>query len=48
MKTKVGLWIDHGKAIIVTVTDQGEKMNRLLEAATQIALSFRNYTERLK
>jgi hypothetical protein len=24
MKTKVGLWIDHRKAIIVAVTDQGE------------------------
>ena len=24
MKTKVGLWIDHRRAIIVTVSDQGE------------------------
>ena len=24
MKTKVGLWIDHRKAVIVTLTDQGE------------------------
>jgi hypothetical protein len=26
MKTSVGLWIDHRKAIIVTVTDKGEEM----------------------
>jgi hypothetical protein len=26
MKTKVGLWIDHRKAIIVTVTDEGEEI----------------------
>ncbi len=25
MKTKVGLWIDHRKAIIVAVTDKGEE-----------------------
>jgi hypothetical protein len=26
MKTSVGLWIDHKKAIVVTVTDKGEEM----------------------
>ena len=26
MKTKVGLWIDHRKAIIVAVTDKGEEI----------------------
>ena len=26
MKTNVGLWIDHRKAIVVTVTDKGEEM----------------------
>jgi hypothetical protein len=26
MRTKVGLWIDHRKAIIVSVTDKGEEV----------------------
>jgi hypothetical protein len=26
MRTKVGLWIDHRKALIVAVTDKGEEM----------------------
>jgi hypothetical protein len=26
MKTRVGLWIDHKKAIIVTVTDKGDEI----------------------
>jgi hypothetical protein len=26
MKTKVGLWIDHKKAVIVAVTDKGEEI----------------------
>jgi hypothetical protein len=26
MKTKVGLWIDHRKAIVVTITDKGEEI----------------------
>lgn len=26
MKTRVGLWIDHRKAIVVTVTDKGEEI----------------------
>ena len=30
MKTKVGLWIDHGKAIVVTVTDKGEEMGLII------------------
>ena len=30
MRTKVGLWIDHRKAIIVTVTDKGEEMGLVI------------------
>jgi hypothetical protein len=30
MKTTVGVWIDHRKAIIVAVTDQGEEIEVLL------------------
>ena len=30
MKTRVGLWIDHKKANIVTVTDKGEKMGLIV------------------
>ena len=30
MKTKVGLWIDHRKATIVTVTGKGEEMGLIL------------------
>ena len=30
MKTKVGLWIDHRKATIVTVTDKGEEMGLII------------------
>ena len=30
MKTKVGLWIDHRKASIVTVTDKGEEMGLIV------------------
>lgn len=26
MRTKVGLWIDHRKALIVAVTDKGEEI----------------------
>jgi hypothetical protein len=26
MRTKVGLWIDHRKALVVTVTDKGEEI----------------------
>jgi hypothetical protein len=29
MKSKVGLWIDHRKAVIVTVTDEGEKTKQI-------------------
>jgi hypothetical protein len=32
MRTKVGLWIDHRKAIVVTVTDQGEEMGLVISA----------------
>jgi hypothetical protein len=32
MKTKVGLWIDHRKAIIVTVTDQGDETTFVISA----------------
>src|SRR5512147_618954 len=30
MTTKVGLWIDHRKAIIVAVTDQGEEVGLII------------------
>ncbi|UKP01168.1 hypothetical protein [Nostoc sp. UHCC 0870] len=30
MKTKVGLWIDHRKAIVVTVTEKGEEINEII------------------
>ncbi|MFH1114261.1 MAG: hypothetical protein V1792_10095 [Pseudomonadota bacterium] len=33
MKTKVGLWIDHRKAIIVTVADKGEEIRLTISKA---------------
>ena len=30
MRTKVGLWIDHRKAIVVTVTDEGEEIGLII------------------
>ena len=30
MRTKAGLWIDHRKAIIVTVTDKGEEIGLIV------------------
>ena len=30
MRTKVGLWIDHRKAIVVTVTERGEEMGLII------------------
>jgi hypothetical protein len=33
MKAKVGLWIDHRKAIVVTVTDKGEEMGLIISRA---------------
>ena len=30
MKTKVGLWIDHKKAIVVAVTDKGEEIGMVI------------------
>src|SRR4030043_2392070 len=30
MKTKVGLWIDHRKALIVAVTDKGEEISLII------------------
>lgn len=30
MRTKVGLWIDHRKAIIVAVTDKGEEIRLII------------------
>jgi len=29
MKSKVGLWIDHRKAVIVTITDKGEETKQI-------------------
>ena len=33
MKTKVGLWIDHRKAIVVAVTDKGEELALIISKA---------------
>jgi len=33
MKTTVGLWIDHRKAIIVAVTGKGEEMGLVISKA---------------
>jgi hypothetical protein len=33
MKTNVGLWIDHRKAIVVTVTDKGEELELIISRA---------------
>ncbi len=33
MKTAVGLWIDHRKAVIVAVTDKGEEMGLVISKA---------------
>jgi hypothetical protein len=30
MSTKVGLWIDHRKAIVVAITEQGEKIEEIV------------------
>ena len=30
MRTKVGLWIDHRKAIIVAITDEGEEIELII------------------
>jgi stalled ribosome rescue protein Dom34 len=30
MKSNVGLWIDHRKAVIVSLTDKGEKTRRII------------------
>ena len=32
MKTKVGLWIDHRKAIVVAITDKGEQKGLIIFA----------------
>jgi hypothetical protein len=32
MKKKVGLWIDHRKTIVVSVTDKGEEMGLIISA----------------
>jgi hypothetical protein len=33
MRTKVGLWIDHRKAIVVAVTDKGEETGLIISKA---------------
>jgi hypothetical protein len=30
MSTKVGLWIDHRQAIVVAITEQGEKIEEIV------------------
>ncbi len=39
MKNQVGLWIDHRKAVIVTVTDEGEE-TRLIESDMEKHVRF--------
>ena len=33
MKTRVGLWIDHKKAVVVAVTDKGEEIGLIISKA---------------
>ena len=33
MRTKVGLWIDHRKAIVVAITDKGEEIGLIISKA---------------
>ncbi len=45
MKTEVGLWIDHREAVIVTITDEGEKTTRIysdIEVDAQFSGSSRS------
>jgi hypothetical protein len=35
MRTKVGLWIDHRKALIVAVTDKGEEIRLIISKVEQ-------------
>jgi hypothetical protein len=37
MRTKVGLWIDHRKALIVTVTDKGQVISLIISAVEKQA-----------
>ncbi|MDH3897415.1 MAG: hypothetical protein OEV18_08495 [Deltaproteobacteria bacterium] len=37
MKTKVGLWIDHRKAVIVAVTDTGEEIKLIISKVEKTA-----------
>ena len=37
MRAKVGLWIDHRKAIVVTVTDKGEEIVLVISAVENSA-----------
>lgn len=30
METKVGLWIDHRKAIVITITEKGEEVRQII------------------
>jgi len=39
MKSQVGLWIDHRKAVIVTVTDEGEE-TRLIDSNMEKHVRF--------
>jgi hypothetical protein len=36
MKTKVGLWIDHKKAIVVAFTNKGEEIGLIISKAVEI------------
>jgi hypothetical protein len=42
MKTKVGLWIDHRKAIVVAVTDKGEETGVVISAIEKQGRRFQS------
>ncbi len=44
MKTNVGLWIDHRKAIIVTITDKGAAIGLTVSAVEKTASPDRFHT----
>lgn len=43
MKKEIGLWIDHRKAVIVTITDEGEEINKI-ESGMEKHVRFTNGT----
>ena len=39
MRTRVGLWIDHRKAIIVAITEEGEEIELIISKVEKPALA---------